>query len=743
MGLPYFANDYIFKYTFQSFIYSFTPLFKIIFTMKRYFFTFSFLAMASVLFSCSGNGSNDAGKSNAASNPFFQASNLPYQAPPFDKIKDSDYVPALEEGMKQQLAEVQQIADNTDAPTFENTLVAMEKTGALLNRVSMVFNAVTGANTNDYLQKIQEAVAPKLAAHQDAIYMNEKLFKRIEAINQQKSKLNLDTESARLVDYYYQEFVLNGAQLPDDKKSQMKKLNEEEALLSAKFSNMLLAGAKKSSLAVSDKNELAGLSQGEIDAAAKAASDAKMDGKWLLPLQNTTQQPALQSLTNRATREKLFAASWNRNELSDSNDTRQIVLRLTKIRADKAALLGFADYATWKLQDQMAKTPQAVESFFNQLIPAATAKARGEAQDLQNVIKLEKDTFALQPYDWNFYAEKIRKQKYNLDESEVKQYFVLDSVLQNGVFYAANLLYGITFKERKDIPVYQKDVRVFEVFEENGTPVGLFYCDYFKRDNKSGGAWMDNMVSQSYLLGTKPVIYNVCNFAKPADGQPALISFDDVTTMFHEFGHALHGFFADQKFHSLSGAATPRDFVEFPSQFNEHWALYPSVLTHYAKHYKTQAVIPQTLIDKIKKAATFNQGYALTEIISAADLDMQWHTVKPNAAPTDVDKFEKEALQKTGLNLSEVPPRYRSTYFLHIWANGYAAGYYAYLWTEMLDDDAYSWFEENGGLTRANGQRFRNMVLSRGNTEDFNVLFKNFRGHNPDINPMLKKRGLK
>lgn len=699
-------------------------------------------AMTGLITACGNKGEGDKSAETGA-NPFFQASTLPYQAPPFDKIKDSDFEPALEEGMKQQLAEIQKIAGNSEAPTFENTLVAMEKSGQLLSRVSMVFGVLTSANTNDLLQQVQEKEAPKLAAHQDAIYLDAKLFARVNTLYQKRNELNLDAESLRLVEYYYQQFVLAGANLADDAKTKLKKLNEEEATLSTKFSNQLLAAAKKGALVVNDKNQLAGMAAGEQDAAAKDAKAAGMEGKWLLPLQNTTQQPALQSLSDRNTRQQLFEASWNRAEHKDANDTRALIARIAKIRAEKAQLLGFPDYATWKLQDQMAKTPAAVDAFFSKLIPAATAKARNEAKDIQALIAQQKDTFSLQAWDWDHYAEQVRKARYDLDESQIKPYFVLDSVLRNGVFYAATQLYGITFKERTDIPVYHKDVRVFELSDHDGATIGLFYCDYFKRDNKNGGAWMDNMVRQSGLLNTKPVIYNVCNYTKPADGQPALLSFDEVTTMFHEFGHALHGFFASQRYPALSGTSVARDFVEFPSQFNEHWALYPSVLKNYAKHYQTNAPIPEALVTKIKNAATFNQGYALTEVLAAADLDIQWHTLKADAPQQDVDQFETEALKKTHLDLGYVPPRYRSSYFLHIWGNGYAAGYYAYLWTEMLDHDAYAWFEEHGGLTRENGQRFRDMILSRGNTQDYGTMFKAFRGHDPDINPMLKNRGLK
>lgn len=701
-------------------------------------------AMLAILTSCQNTDKKSTadGTVLSPSNPFLNQSKLPYQAPDFDHIKDSDFKPAFEEGMKIHLGEIQKIAGNTETPTFENTFVAMEKSGEMLTRVNRIFGLLTGANTNDDLQKLQEEIAPKLAAHQDAISLNPELFKRIESIYNTREKLKLDQESKRLVEYYYQVFVLAGAKLSETDKTNLKKLNEQEASLSAKFSNQLLAAAKAGALVVNDKSELAGLSEGELAAAAQTAKANKLEGKWMLSLQNTTQQPSLQMLSNRATRQKLFDASWNRAERNDTNDTRKAIVEIAKIRAEKAKLIGFPNYATWKLQDQMAKTPAVVETFFSKLVPSATAKAKAEAADIQAVIDQQKGGFKVEPYDWNYYAEQVRKAKYDLDENQIKPYFELNKVLQNGVFYAATQLYGITFKERTDLPVYHKDVKVYELFDKDNTTIGLFYCDYFKRDNKSGGAWMDNMVGQSKLLGTKPVIFNVCNFTKPAAGQPALISFDDVTTMFHEFGHALHGFFANQQYPSLSGANVARDFVEFPSQFNEHWAINPMVFKNYAVHYKTGEPMPQTLIDKIKKAGTFNQGYALTEVLAAAALDMQWHKLSATDPLQDADKFETAALQKTHLDLSYVPSRYRSSYFLHIWGNGYAAGYYAYLWTEMLDHDAFSWFEENGGLTLANGQRFRDMILSKGNTEDYGKMFRDFRGHDPNISAMQKYRGL-
>ena len=706
----------------------------------------SFLPVAAllVLSSCGNNGKQVANNNEtmSASNPFSNASSLPFQAADFTKIKDSDFKPAIEEGIKQQLAETQKIADDPAAPTFENTFVAMEKSGQMLRRVNGVFGLLTSANTNPELQKVSEEVAPKLSAANDAIFLNSRLFKKVETIYNQRADLKLDPESNRLVEYYYQKFVLSGAKLSDADKDSLKKLNGEEASLAAKYTNQLLAAAKASALVVSDKADLAGLSDGELASASQDAKNNKMDGKWMLPLQNTTTQPALQSLSVRATRQKLFELSWNRAEKNDSNDTRATISRIAMIRAQKAKLIGFPNYAALTLMDQMAKTPEAVEQFLTRLVPAATAKAKVEAADIQKVIDQQKGGFQLQPWDWDLYAEQVRKAKYDLDENQIKPYFEINNVLQNGVFYAANQLYGLTFKERKDIPVYNKDVRVFEVFDKDGTSMALAYFDYFKRDNKSGGAWMDNMVGQSKLLGTKPVIYNVCNFTKPAEGQPALISFGDVTTMFHEFGHGLHGIFADQQYPSISGTSTARDFVEFPSQFNEHWATDPLVFKNYAKHYKTGELMPQALVDKIKKAATFNQGYALTEILAAASLDMEWHTIPAGSPLQDVDKFEAEALHKTNLDLPQVPTRYRSSYFLHIWSNGYAAGYYAYLWTEMLDDDAFAWFKEHGGLTRENGQRFRDMILSRGNTQDLATMFRNFRGSDPNIQPMLENRGL-
>jgi peptidyl-dipeptidase Dcp len=675
------------------------------------------------------------------SNPFYAASTLPFQAPPFDKIKDADYQPAIEAGMAKQLEEVQAIADNPASPTFENTIVALEKTGQLFMRVMFVFNGVTGANLNPALQKVQDIEAPRLAAHQDAICLNSKLFQRISTVYKERASLNLDAEGLRLIEYDYQQFVHAGANLSDADKAELKKLNEEESTLSNAFTTKLLAATKNAAFVTTDKSALTGLSPAQIEAAEQSAKERKVAG-YVIPLQNTTQQPDLEALGTRATRETIYENSWNRAERGGADDTRATIARLAQLRAQKAKLLGFETYAAWKLEDQMAKTPAAALKFMDALVPGTTAKAAVEAKDIQAVIDAQKGGFKLQPWDWEFYAEQVRKAKYDLDESQIKPYFELNNVLQNGVFYAAHQLYGITFKERSDIPVYHPDVRAFEVFDADGKPLALWYCDYFKRDNKNGGAWMDIFVNQSKLLGTLPVVFNVANFTKPAPGQPALISFGDVTTMFHEFGHALHGMFADTTYPSLSGTQVARDFVEFPSQFNEHWATYPAVFNHYAKHYKTGEPMPVELAAKLKKAEKFNQGYALTEVVAAAELDMQWHTLPASDPLKNPDEFEKEALEKTHLLIGSVPPRYRSSYFSHIWSTGYAAGYYAYLWSEMLDDAAYQWFEDNGGMTRANGDRFRQMVLSRGNTEDLGQMYKAWLGKEPGIEPMLKERGL-
>jgi peptidyl-dipeptidase Dcp len=674
-------------------------------------------------------------------NPFYAESTLPYHAPPFDKIKDTDYQPALEAGMAAQLQEVDAIANNPATPTFANTLVALEKSGQLYTRVAEVFDGVTQANTNPTLDKVNEIESPKRAAHQDAIFLNEKLFARVAAIHKQMNSLGLDAESRRLVDVYYKMFVHLGANLSAEDKVKLKKLNEEESTLENSYRTKLLAATKEAAYTTTDKSALLGLADAEVAAAAEAAKERKVEG-YVLPMQNTTQQPVMVSLENRATRQAIFEDSWNRAERGGTNDTRETIARLAQLRTEKAKLLGYPNYAAWNLEDQMAKTPEAAIKFMDALVPASTANAIAEGKDIQALIDAQKGGFQLQPWDWEFYSEQVRKAKYDIDDAQVKPYFEINNVLQNGVFYAANRMYGLTFKERKDIPVYAPDVRVFEVFEASGKPLALMYFDYYKRDNKGGGAWMSNFVDQSKLLGKLPVIYNVANFSKPVAGEPALISFTDVTTMFHEFGHALHGMFSNVQYPMLSGTNVPRDFVEFPSQFNEHWASYPAIFDHFAKHYKTGAPMPAEMAAKLRKADKFNQGYMLTELLAAAELDMQWHTISPTEPLQNPDTFEQAALERKMMALATVPPRYRSSYFTHIWSEGYQAGYYAYLWSEMLDDDAYQWFATHGGPTRANGDRFRKMVLSRGYTEELGPMYAAWLGAEPNVGPMLKERGL-
>jgi peptidyl-dipeptidase Dcp len=676
-----------------------------------------------------------------ASNPFAKQSTLPFETPDFSKIKDSDYLPAIMAGMAQQKAEVTQIANNPAAPSFNNTMVPLERSGQLLERAILAFSAVNGANTNDALQDVDSKTSPLLAAHQDFIFLNARLFHRVKTLHDQAASLNLTPEQAKLLDVYYKQFVKAGAELPPAKQAQLKQMNERMSTLSTEFGQKLLAATKAGAVHVTDKAALAGMSDAEIAAAAQAAKDRKLEG-YVLPLQNTTRQPAATSLTSHDSRQALFDASVSRAEHGDANDTRNIISELAKLRADKAALLGFDNYADYTLSDQMAKNRATALGFLTRLAPATAAKQRQEWADIVSLAKSQGANFTPTAADWNFYAEQIRKQRYDLNQDELKPYFEIHKVLTDGVFFAANQLYGITFKERHDLPTWNPDMMTYEVIDSDGKPLGLMYFDYWKRDNKGGGAWMSNLVQQSYLRGTKPVIYNVANFTKPAPGQPALISFDDVTTMFHEFGHALHGLFAAQTYPTLSGTNVARDFVEFPSQFNEHWALDPKVLPHYAVNYKTGETIPQSLVDKIKRSRTFNQGYDNGEVLEAARLDLDWHSLSASAPRQDVDAFEAQALANSGFDTKDVPPRYRTSYFAHIWGGGYAAGYYAYPWTRMLAEDAAQWFESHGGLTRENGQRFRDMVLSRGNTEDLAEMYRSFTGHDPDIQPYLEYYGL-
>ena len=672
---------------------------------------------------------------NIIKNPLLEKSNLPYGAPDFSKIEDKHYKEAIFEAMQLQKERVTKIIENKEVPTFENTIIALEKSGKELRSVTNVFFAITSANTNETLEEVQKEVSPKLSSHRDSIFLNNELFLKIQKIYKEREVLKLDFESNRLLEFYYETFIFSGANLSEKDKQELKKINEELATLVNQFNLNTLQNRKENALIVTNEEELEGLTKEEKE------TILQKDGSWKIPLLNTTQQPFFISLKNRETRKKLYEKSWNR-AIKGEYSTEKIITKIAKLRAQKAKLLGYNNYAEWALQKSMAKTPEVVFNFFNELLPIATKKVKEEAEDIKKIISSEggKIEENIAPYDWDYYAEKVRKQKYDLDESQIKPYFELFNVLENGVFYAATKLYGITFKKRKDIPVYHPDVVVYELFEESGEALGLFYGDFYARESKKGGAWMSSFVTQTKLLEQKPVIYNVCNYTKPSGNAPVLLTYSEVETLYHEFGHALHGFFADQKYPSLSGTAVARDFVEFPSQFNENWALYPDILKNYAFHYQTKEIIPQSLIEKIKKASSFNQGYAFTEVLLAAFLDMQWHTLSDIEEIDNVTLFEEEQAMKKFPK--EVPPRYRSTYFSHIFGGGYGAGYYSYQYSEMLDHDAFNWFEENGGITRENGQRLRDMVLSRGNTEDYQQMYEKFRGKLPTITPLLKARGL-
>ncbi|MFW4200044.1 peptidyl-dipeptidase Dcp [Enterobacter hormaechei] len=674
----------------------------------------------------------------SVNNPFFEISLLPYQAPRFDAINDSHYRPAFDEAMRLKRADIDAIIAQRAAPDFDNTVLALEKSGAMLSRVSSVFFAMTSAHTNDDLQALDEQFSTELAGLANDIWLNDTLFARVEAVWQDREAL--DAESRRLTEETYQHFVLAGARLNADEKAELKSLNTEAATLTSQFNQRLLAANKAGGLVVDDVRQLDGLSAEEMAAAAHAAAEKGLKERWLIPLLNTTQQPALAALALRETRKKLFSAGWERTQKGDENDTRELIRRLTALRARQAQLLGFDNYASWSIADQMAKTPEAALEFMRGIVPAARGRAALEQADIQKVIDDEQGGFTVLAWDWAFYAERVRSAKYALDESQIKPYFALNTVLEDGVFWTATQLFGIRFVERFDIPVYHPDVRVWEIFDHTGEGMALFYGDFFARDSKAGGAWMGNFVEQSYEFAARPVIYNVCNYQKPASGQTALISWDDVITLFHEFGHTLHGLFASQRYATLSGTNTPRDFVEFPSQINEHWASHPQVFAHFARHYQTGEPMPDALREKMLNATQFNKGYDMTELLSAALLDMNWHGIQEPVE--DVEAFEAAALKKEGLDLPAVPPRYRSSYFAHIFGGGYAAGYYAYLWTQMLADDGYQWFVEQGGLTRENGQTFREAILSRGNSTDLAELYRNWRGHDPKIEPMLENRGL-
>ncbi|MBJ8375868.1 peptidyl-dipeptidase Dcp [Citrobacter cronae] len=675
-------------------------------------------------------------------NPFLHHSTLPYQAPQFDQIDVQHYRPAFDEGVRQKREEIAAIVQNPQDPDFANTLLALEQSGALLTRVTSVFFAMTAAHTNDELQRLDEAFSAELAGLANDIYLDGALFARVDAVWQRRHTLGLDCESVRLVEVVHQRFVLAGARLNEADKARLKALNTESATLTSQFNQRLLAANKSGALVVDDVRRLDGLSAEEIAVAAEAAKEKGLESRWVIPLLNTTQQPALAVLRDRQIREDLFTQAWTRAEHDDDNDTRAIIQRLVDIRMQQAKLLGFANYAAWKIADQMAKTPEAALSFMRAIVPAARQRALDEQAEIQKVIDQEQGQFSVRAWDWAFYAEQVRREKYALDEAQLKPYFALDTVLNEGVFWTANQLFGVKFVERFDIPVYHPDVRVWEIFDHDGVGLALFYGDFFARESKSGGAWMGNFVEQSELNETRPVIYNVCNYQKPVTGKPALLLWDDVITLFHEFGHTLHGLFATQRYATLSGTNTPRDFVEFPSQINEHWASHPQVFARFARHVETGEPMPQTLRDKMQRASLFNKGYDMTELLSAALLDMRWHSLETKASSYSVDQFEQQALAAEDLDLQAVPPRYRSSYFAHIFGGGYAAGYYAYLWTQMLADDGYQWFVGQGGLTRENGQKFREAILSRGNSTDLAELYRQWSGRDPRMEPMLEHRGL-
>ena len=676
-----------------------------------------------------------------AANPFFAASNLPWGAPPFDRVQDSDYMPAFEAGMAQQRAEVEAICTDSAPATFQNTLVALECGGALLNRAANAFFTVLGAHTNPTLQQLQQEIAPRFAAHGDSINLDPRLFARVRAVHEARHAAGLDAESLRLLEVTYDGFVKAGALLGDANKDRLRAMNMEQASLQAKFHVCVLAAMKEGGLHVKSREALDGLTEAELEVAAAAAASRNLPG-YYLSLQNTTQQPALATLRNRETRRALWQASVNRAEGGEDRDTRAIVARLAQLRAQRAALLGFETYAAWKLADQMARTPAAAVQFLDRLVPAALAGATTEAAAMQQVIDAAGEGFQLAPYDWAFYAEQVRRQQYDLSENEVKPYFELNRVFEQGVLFAATELYGITFAQQTDLPTWHPDVITYEVSNADGSHLALLYCDFYRRDTKRGGAWMSSLLHQSRLLGHAPIVCNTCNYTKPTEGEPCLLDADEVQTLFHEFGHALHGLFSDVQYASLSGTGVPRDFVEFPSQFNEHWGTYPAIFENYARHWQTGEVMPAALQAKLRASKNFNGGHALLEVLAAAELDMQWHTLPADADAQDASAFETAALQRAGVASALVPPRYSSPYFSHSFGGGYAAGYYAYLWAEMLDSDAYAWFESNGGLTRENGDRLRAMVLSRGNTADPAELYRAWAGCEPHIGAMLQGRGI-
>jgi len=676
-------------------------------------------------------------------NPFFAVSPLPYQLPPFDRIKDGDYAPAFAAGMGEQLAEIAAIAANPDPATFDNTIVAMERSGQLLQRVSKVFFNLTGANTNDAMDAIERELAPRLAAHRDAIMLNTRLFERVDALYRKRQQLALDPESLYLLERYRTDFKRAGAQLSDSDKLKLKDFNAELARLKTRFNQNLLKETRAAALVVDSRDELAGLAESAIASAADAAQARGLPGKYVIELMNTSGQPSLTLLSNRKLRQRLHAASLGRGSHGGEFDNRETVLKLARLRAERARLLGYPNHAAYQLEDETAQTTTAVNRLLAQLAPPALANAHKEAAAMQEIIAADGDGFQLAAHDWDFYSEKVRKARYAMDETQLRPYLELDSVLQNGVFFAANRLYGISLQRRRDLPTYHPDVRVYEVFDADGKPLALFLTDLHARGNKRGGAWMSSYVDQSGLFGTLPVIGNHLNIPKPAAGEPTLLTFDEVTTLFHEFGHALHGMFSSVRYPRFSGTHVPRDFVELPSQINEMWAIWPEVLKNYARHHQTGETMPPALIDKVIATKKFNQGFHTSEYLAAALLDQHWHQLAPEQIPADVVSFEAEALRQAGIDYPPVPPRYRSGYFSHVFGGGYSAGYYAYIWSEVMVADGVEWFKENAGLSRQSGDWFRQQLLSRGGSADAMTLYRIFRGREPKIDALLESRGLK
>ena len=695
---------------------------------------------------CSSDRGNDLEGVGAVSddNPFYTESTQPYQLPPFDRIEESHFLPAFERGMAEQLEEVAMIVGQSDPVTFDNTLVALERSGVLLNRVAATFFNLSSADTNEALDQIQAEVAPRLAAHTDQILLNGRLFERVRSLYEARDTLGLDAESLRLVERHYVDFVRAGALLSEAEQERMQEINGEMAALQTSFTQNVLDGVNAAAIVVDDREQLSGLSEGEVAAAAAAANSRGLDGKYVIALLNTSGQPALSSLNDRALRERIMRASLARGSEDGDYDNRQVITRLAELRAERAVLLGYPNHAAYILDEQTAQTVTAVNDRLASLVPRAVANADREANDLQAMASTSAGDVELASWDWSYYTEMVRADRYDFDAAELRPYFEIDAVIENGVFYAANQLYGITFESRPDLSGYHQDVRVWEVFDEDGTPLGLFLGDFYARPSKRGGAWMSAYVTQSKLLGTTPVIANHLNITKPVDGEPTLLTFGEVETLFHEFGHALHGFFSDVEYPYFAGTAVPRDFVEYPSQVNEMWATWPEVLTNYAIHYETGEAMPQELLDKVLETAAFNQGFATTEYLAASLLDQAWHqlTVDQVPAPRDVTTFEARALQDAGVAVAVIPPRYRSTYFSHIWGSGYSAGYYSYIWAEGLDADSVEWFKENGGLRRENGDHFRGTLLSKGGSVDAMELFRTFRGAEPNIEPLLVRRGL-